>query len=236
MDADPLAAITDEMVVAAVNGDEQQRHQLFDQLTVQVRIMVNVRLNPALAQSHLAEDLVQETLLALSARDARGLASLERRTAAGLRAFASTIVSRRVADALRAKNRVAAGALPNRQRSLDSAFDPGRSTCGGGGPMWAMLSAGGASPLTEADRQDRFDQVMAGLSQLNEAHRTVITLAFFDQLETRDIAERMSLTRPAVSMLVIRAVKALRRHLTGSSRILHLRETDPAERASDECA
>jgi len=205
-------AISDDLVAAVGGGDPNVQGRLLEALAPQVRIMVNARLNPTIAQTQLAEDLVQESLVALR----ESLASLERRTAAGLRAFASTIVSRRVTDALRDKLRTERrGGL----RSLDSQVlcDLSAAT-----PLWAVLSASGASPLTQLDHISLQHRVMSELASLKPEHREAITLAFFDQLETRDIAQRLGISRPAASMLLIRAIKTLRRNLTGHSEVISI--------------
>jgi RNA polymerase sigma factor (sigma-70 family) len=95
------------------------------------------------------------------------------------------------------------------------------------GPLWQVLSQSGISPLSAADQNHRLNEVMAGLGQLKAEHREVITLAFFDQLPTREIGERMSITPAAASMLLIRAVKTLRRDLTGVSKILEQTDARP---------
>lgn len=212
------AAISDELVAAAAD-DPSARDRVLEAMTPQVRIMINARLHPTPAQAHLADDLVQESLLSLR----EGMQRLERRTAAGLRAFASTIVSRRVADALRERR---AGRRAGFGRSLDSTMHADMSACA---PLWAFLSASGVSPLSAADHADAFQRVMSALDGLTAEQREAITLAFFDQLDTRDIARHMSISRPAASMLLIRAVKSLRRSLTGSSRIASTRLDDDAD-------
>jgi RNA polymerase sigma factor (sigma-70 family) len=202
-------AIGDDLVVAASTGDQNAQARLFEYMAPQVRMMVNARLNPTTAQTQIAEDLVQESLLALR----QSIGGLQRQTAAGLRAFTSTIVSRHVADALRDRHRMSRRGL----QSLDSAVQADFS---GATPLWAILSAGGSSPLTQADHADLVPRVMGALETLKPEHRQVITLAFFDQLETSDIANEMKISRPAASMVLIRAIKALRRSLTGSSQVL----------------
>lgn len=54
---------------------------------------------------------------------------------------------------------------------------------------------------------------MLELGNLKPEHREAITLAFFDQMTTREIAERMGMSRPAASMLLLRAVTALRHRM-----------------------
>ena len=58
---------------------------------------------------------------------------------------------------------------------------------------------------------------MIELGGLKSEYREAITLAFFDQMTTHDIGERMELSRPAASMLLLRAVNALRRSMRGAT-------------------
>lgn len=85
-------------------------------------------------------------------------------------------------------------------------------------PWWEILSAHGTSPSGAVEREDLFKKLMKELAHLKVEHWEVITLAFFDQLPTAEIAARMDLSRPAASMLLIHAIRGLRRQLTGSSR------------------
>lgn len=211
-----LEGITDALVRGAAQGDLSQRDRLFILLTPQVRIMVNARLQPTAAQAQVAEDLVQEVMLALS----EGLATLQRQTVSGLRAFASVVVSRRVADLLQDKARLHRHANGRRPQSLDSAAGTHLSGSWVAAPLWATLSASGHSPMSEVGHDELFHRIVAALSELKEEHRTVITLAFFDQLDTHDIAERLGITRPAATMLLMRAIRTLRRTLTGTSRVM----------------
>jgi RNA polymerase sigma factor (sigma-70 family) len=73
------------------------------------------------------------------------------------------------------------------------------------------------SPRTVVERAEQLNRLMIELGQLKPAYRDVITLAFFDQLPMDDIARRMDISRAAASMLLLRAVRTLRRNMTGSS-------------------
>jgi len=165
--------------------------------------MVAARLSSSPQCLHAMEDIAQSVLMGVNDR----LPELKNRTVSGLKAFTSTIVSRRVADYLR--GRPADGAARRPVASLDSTV----AGLSGAGPMWQFLSADGTSPLTAADRAEQLNRVLAELGRLKPEHRDVITYAFFDQLTTAEIAERMGISRPATSMLLIRAVNTLRRRL-----------------------
>ncbi len=199
---------TDDDVVRAVAGDSDARERIAAVLSSQVRLMIVARLGPG-SPNDVLDDIAQTAMIGLT--DALG--SLKTRTVGGLRAFFSTIVSRRVADHLRQRRQGdARGARP---ASLDSTV----AGLSGAGPLWQFLSQSGRSPLSSAALQEQMRSVLEALANLKEEHRAIITYAFFDQLSTGEIAELMEISRPAASMLLIRAIKTLRRAVTGNSQV-----------------
>ena len=196
-----LVALTDELICAAAAGEVRARDGLTAALVLQVRMMVAARLSAQNGQMEDVEDISQAVLVGLVG----SLAGLTHRTVGGLKAFLSTIVSRRVADHLRARSSERAGP----RASLDSTV----AQLSSAGPLWQFLSLSGTSPLSAADRAEQCSRVLAELGNLKVEHREVITYAFFDQLATAEIAERMEISRPAASMLLIRALNNLRRRL-----------------------
>lgn len=203
-----VANLTDDVVAAAAGGSSGEVARVVAALAPQARLMVAARLSPTPTQFHAVEDLTQTALTGLTT----ALSRLENRTVRGLKTYFSVIVARRVADFLRSAPAGHAGARPV---SLDSTV----SGLSSSGPLWQLVSASGTSPLSAADRADQVDRLMSELGKLKPEHREVITLAFFDQLPTSDIAAQIGISRPAASMLLIRAIKTLRRNLTGSSEL-----------------
>ncbi len=200
--------ITNQMVLAATRDSASDRERILAAMTSKVRAMVTVRLSPTPAQFHAAEDLAQQSLMALS----EALARLHLPTVEALRSMASVIVARKVADFLRQAN---PGTRPP-AASLDTSVHAGSVW----GPLRELLPAGSRSPRSKADRAEAIRQVMAELGGLEPTYRQVITLAFFDQLAVTEIAEQMGRSRPATSMLLLRAIKAIRRNMTGSSKVV----------------
>lgn len=200
-------AITDETVRAATQGSESDRGRIVEALSPRVRAMIMVRLLPSPAQFHAVDDLAQQVLMALS----EGLLRLRSPTLGALNAFASVITARKVVDYLRQ----AGPAKGGRVASLDASAQGASAS----GPLWELLEASGFSPRSSADRAEAIQQMVTELGLLKPSHREVIALAFFDQLPMAEVAERLALSRPAASMLLIRAVKNLRRLMTGSSRV-----------------
>lgn len=202
---DTRAELSDADVVEAVRGGPAAIEVVARSMSDRVRLMVYARLNPSANDTAAVDDITQQSLEALMA----GLPTLKLHTAAGLRSYASTIVSRRVADFLRDPAGVGRGRRG--PASLDSTV-AGLSTAG---PLWQFLSDSATSPLSAAVRENQLERVMNELSQMRDEYRAVITMAFFDQLTTAQIAEQTGTTRHAAAMSLLRAVRALRERLGG---------------------
>ncbi len=199
--------LTDNLVATAVDGEQADTTRILELVSPQVELMVTARLSPTPGRLHDVQEITQLAMVALS----QGLPRLRTRTVRGLRAFMSGIVARKVADHL---NRRGESDLTGpRPGSLDASV----SGISGTAPLWQLLSAGGRTPASEAARGELFEHVMLELGNLKPEHREAITLAFFDQMSTREIAERMDMSRPAASMLLLRAVNALRHRMNGAT-------------------
>ncbi|MCP3902536.1 MAG: sigma-70 family RNA polymerase sigma factor [Planctomycetes bacterium] len=199
------AGLNDELVRAASEGSQTARDRILEALAPQLRLMVAARLSPTPARFHAAEDVVQEVSVALAGARQK----LRHRTVGGLRAYASAIADRKVCDLLRRRVRQRA------VRSLDSTIaDLSRWV-----PRWCLISAGTHTPRSKAERIELTAQLMGELGRLEREQREIITLAFFDQLPTSQIAERLGVSRGAACMRLMRAIRTLRRLMTGASSI-----------------
>ena len=203
-----FGAIPEETIQAAAQGSASAREALMKALLPQVRAMVIVRLAPTPAQFPAVDDLTQQALMGVSS----GLSTLRHPLQGALASFVSTIVARTVAAFLRQ-----GAAAKNRRpvRSLDSSIIEDSVS----GALRDFLQASALTPRSIAARAELVRRVVAALGELKPEHREVITLAFFDRLSMSEIAERMQLARSAASMQLVRAVRALRRMVTGSSRL-----------------
>jgi len=199
------AELSDVEVIEAVAGERAAIEVVARSMSDRVRLMVFARLNPSANDLAALDDITQQSMEALMA----GLPTLKLTTAAGLRSFASTIVSRRVADHLRDPVGVGRG------RRVPASLDSTVAGLSSAGPLWQFLSASVTSPLSAAVRENQLERVMRELAQLRDEYRTVITLAFFDQLSTAQIAEQTGTTRPAAAMTLMRAIRALRERVGG---------------------
>jgi RNA polymerase sigma factor (sigma-70 family) len=199
--------LADDVVRRATEGVREDIERVAEALLPQVRMMAGARLSAHPGHFDVIEEIAQVVMAAVI----DGLPRLEKRTVAGLKSLVSVIVTRRVADFLRSRERAKLGGHP--VASLDSTV-AGWSEVG---PLWKFLSISGPSPLSAAGNADQISVVLGELGRLKEEYREVITLALFDQLSTADIAQRLGISRRAASMLLLRAIKALRRRVTGSS-------------------
>ena len=198
------AELTDETVRAASEGAQSDLGRVLEAMFHQVRLMVVARLSPAPACLGTVEEVTQQVMVAL----ATGISRLENRTAVGLKAYASGIVIHKVSDALggRIDGKAGPGVV-----SLDSTV----TSLSQAGPLWQFLSVSGTTAPSAAERSEQAARLIHELGRLKPEHREVITLAFFDQVPMSEIAGRMSISRPAASMLLIRAVQVLRCAMTG---------------------
>ena len=203
-----LSELDDRIVAEAVGGSKEGLSQLSEALLPHVRGMITARLAPKLSQLHAVDEILQQVMMGLTS----GIRRLEIQTLAGLKGFVSGIVRHQVSLFLAGRS----GDLPGpRGASLDSTV----AGCSQMGPLWQFISADGTSPLSAVARADQYARLIQELGRIKPEHREVITLAFFDQLPTGEVAKILGISRPAASMLLIRAVKSLRRSMTGSSEV-----------------
>ena len=196
------ANLTDDLVRAAAGGDAAARETVLRLWSARLPAMVAARLSPAPDQLHLVDDLAQQALVCLD----EALRRLREPTAAGLRATASTIVARRVADYLRGPD----GPRGPRVGSLDSTWHSASAHTA----LRDLIPATILSPRSAAVNAETLRLALAALGRLKAEHREIVTLAFFDQLSMSEVADRLGITRPAASMLLLRAVRSIRQSLT----------------------
>lgn len=194
--------LTDSLVQAAAAGDRLAQEQLLDTLRGRVGAMLSARLAPHHAHRDIIDDLVQETLLSLSLR----ITALNQRTVQGLRSYLSVVVRNRVFKHLKDATSRPWPAAP---RSLQ---DPGIEAASSGVQLFESIRGTEPTPSSNAARAEIFRRLTAAMADLRPAYREVLTLAFFDQLNSSQIAEVLEVKRTTAAMLVMRALEALRRH------------------------
>lgn len=203
--------LTDDIIIsAAKKGSEKDISNVIKTLEPQIRIMVTARISYTPENYHLTEDITQQTLIAIT----DGISRLANKTVLGLKAYTSAIVNHKVADALKGNDKLYYSPK-QKLRSLESTINAFSAA----GHLSQFLSQTGPSPRTIIEQNEQTNKLLTELGRLLPDHRTIITYAFFDQLPMQKIAQLMNISRPAGSMLLIRAIKTLRRNLTGSSQV-----------------
>lgn len=193
--------LSDELIRAAASGSIPDREHVFAVLAPQVRAMVSVRLAATRLQADIVDEISQQVLMALTESFVR----LQEAGVDGLRAYVSGIVTHKVADYLRGKR-----TINEQARSLAATID-GRSSVV---MLCDLLSASGLSPRSAVARAELAARVCEVLDTLKTEYRDIIVMVFFDQLTISQIAERSGSSRPAASMLLMRAIRKLRNELT----------------------
>lgn len=199
--------ISDDTVEAAVSGAKVALRQIVQAVAPQLTLMVAARVNLTPDRFHVIDEITQQSLVALVG----GITRLNRPTAIGLKCYLSMIVAHKVADYLRRRKQ---------SGHEDFTFDTSTTTTTDDVIGEAMMATD-TTPGRAAERAEQIQQLMQKLSLLRPNYREVIVLAVYDQLSTVEIAERLGITRPAASMLLKRALDALRELVQPDSRAQH---------------
>jgi len=165
-------------------GDEQA----FRQLVARWERPVHAFLAHMLGSAEDAEDMTQDTFLAVYDRAGRY------RPEGRFRSWLLRIAGNRARSALRRRRIV---------RWVT--FDPASHDRG----------AGGDDPLQDLERREATARVRAAVASLPERQRAAVALKRFQGLSYQEIAEVLETTVPAVESLLQRAGDALRRELAG---------------------
>lgn len=196
---DGSRAVDDARVEAAVAGDAAAIAELFESLRPRLRRMIAHRISSRRVPSELVDELAQIVWAALTI----ALPRLEDRTAAGFRAFVSSIVQHKVADWIEARQR------GRKVASLDSQVSGASELA----ERADFLPASQTSPSAAATRNERLALILRTIERLDPETRDVLLLTYVDQLDTAALAIRLGTTREAAAMRVLRATRDLRARL-----------------------
>lgn len=174
---------TAELVDGLRNQDPLAAQRLHECLVPSIWRFVFFRVNQ---DTHLAEDIVAETVLALVSAAAAGN-SIEN-PGAWLRAVAQ----RRIHDHFRAAARVQ-HLVQQVQQQTDSVDRQ--------------------DPVAKHDQKLQRESVRQAMDELSETYRLVLEWKYVDRLSVRVIAERLETTEKSVESILFRARGALRKQL-----------------------
>ena len=171
---------TRSLLVNALDGDESAKGQLLERVRARLELWITTRLSPRLRSKVEAEDVVQETLLAVH----KGLDGFEGDDKAFLR-WIFTIAENRIRDL--------ADHFGAQKRKTLVPVDRDQTT-----------------PSEGAAREEMAARVREALGRLDETHRQVVQLRRFEELEVPEIAKIMDRSENAVRIVYCRAIRALR--------------------------
>lgn len=205
MEAQPPAASDGDLIRRVVEGDEEAFGALYDRYA-EVVFGAAIRF---LGDRQLAEDVVQETYLAMWNR-----AELFDPQAGSLPGWLSTIARNRAVDRLRAAGRRPA------MITMSAAAQPGETEVEALERLAAGSAAAGTSgegdPETALLRAWTGALVRSTVDAMPEPERIVIELAYFGGLTQSEIAGRLGWPLGTVKTRTRRALERLRATLGGS--------------------
>lgn len=164
-------------------------------------LLARMQLGRKLQSKLDASDVVQQTLLEAHRDQAQCRGRTVSEQAAWLRQVLARNLANVVRDLSRAKRDV------QRERSLQAALDESASN------LEAWLAAEQSSPSQKLERQERAVQLVAAMEDLPEAQREAVVLRHFHGCSLAEIAEQLSCTTAAVTGLLHRGTRSLRKHL-----------------------
>ena len=164
-------------------------------------LLARLGLDPKLRGKLDASDIVQQTLM--EAHQARG--QFRGETVGEQAAWLRQILARNLANASRDLGRAKRDV--NRERQLQTALDQSASQI----EVW--LAAKQSSPSQQAARHEQALRLAEALATLPESQREAVVLRHFQGLSLSEIGEKLSCTPAAVTGLLHRGLKNLRKQL-----------------------
>ena len=148
-----------------------------------------------------ASDVVQQTMLEAH----QAIKSFRGGNVAAQAAWLRQILARNLANAVRDLTRAKRDV--RKERALQTDLDDSASQLEG----W--LAAGESSPSQKAERHERALRLAEALAQLPDAQRDAVVLRHFEGLSLADIAAELGCTPAAVTGLLTRGLRNLRKSL-----------------------
>lgn len=190
-----------DLIRRARSGDREA----FDGLTRNhqgpLREVISVQLGPGLRSRVEVDDLLQDTLL----RAFRSMEQFRGETEDAFRGWLAGIAQHAVADRAR---RLTTGKADYRREVPLEANPPGGSS--DSGLLSFQISSPHTSPSRALLREERLERLLEAIQGLSPDHRKVILLTLVERLPAREVGLRMERSEKAVSMLLLRAMRALR--------------------------
>ncbi len=190
---EPAATSSLGLIERIKQGDRDAFTPLFDKYRPRLAVLIHYRLSPRMRTQVEVDDILQETLL-------RAFQQFEQFAYRGPGSFMhwlSRMAEHVIIDAARYQNRDkrrAAEMVPFRSESNPQGVDPPDTN----------------TPSRLLAQSESLRRLLKKLDDLPEQYREAILLAKIEGLTTQEIAERLGKTRPAVALLLHRALRHFR--------------------------
>lgn len=189
----------------AADGDRDALGELLQRDRERLRRAVALRLDPRLAGRVDPSDVLQEAHLEAATR----LAEYLRDPALPFFLWLRLLTLQRLVTVHR-RHLAAQGRAVGREVPLDRGVPPATSAA-----LAARLLGDGTSPSDAAARAEMKQRLHAALDEMDPIDREVLTLRHFEQLTTAETALELGISEEAAKKRHVRALKRLKRLLTG---------------------
>ncbi|MGE5325834.1 MAG: RNA polymerase sigma factor [Deltaproteobacteria bacterium] len=180
---------TPQLVERAKSADSRAFSQIFRKYRARLAVIIHYRLGAELRRYGDVDDVLQETFF----RAFRDLASFKYESPGCFMSWLSSIAGHVISDMARTQSR--------KKRQANFVSFRSESNPGGADP------ADSQTPSRIFSEQEGLRRLLARLDSLPADYREIILLTKVEGLSTREAAERLGRSHPAVSLLLHRAIK-----------------------------
>jgi RNA polymerase sigma-70 factor, ECF subfamily len=202
----PTSDQTDELLVAAKQGDSHAVNRLLERHRGPVRRLIELRLDRKVQRRVDVSDVVQDVMVEASGR-------LEKYLQDPVMAFhlwLRQIAWDRIIDTYR-RHRGSAKRSMDREQPMTVPFNGDQSTV----DLAVQLCDPALTPAAAATQRELAKNVEAAIDRLPDQDREIILMRHYEHLSNLEISEVLKLNPPAASMRYLRAVRRLRQLLEG---------------------
>jgi RNA polymerase sigma-70 factor, ECF subfamily len=197
----PDPSSTQELLDQAKAGNTDAVDQLLAKHREPIRRMIDLRLDPAIAQRLDASDVVQEVLIEANRR----LQDYLKAPSMPFHLWLRHIAKDHIIDAHRRHHQAQKRGV-NREQPMHRPAWADRSSL----DLAAQLLDEDLTPASAAIQQEMQRRLREAIAQLDEDDREVILMRHYELLANQEVASSLGLTEAAASMRYLRAVRKLR--------------------------
>jgi len=197
----PDASSVQQFLDQAKAGNADAVDQLLARHREPIRRMIDLRLDPAIAQRLDASDVVQEVLIEANRR----LQDYLKAPSMPFHLWLRHIAKDHIIDAHRRHHQAQKRGV-NREQPMHRPAWADRSSL----DLAAQLLDQDLTPASAAIQQEMQRRLREAIAQLDEDDREVILMRHYEMLANQEVASSLGLTEAAASMRYLRAVRKLR--------------------------